>query len=76
MTNKQIARAKKIIENDRLGLVFGTEDLIKHDIESLLLEYFNLTMPVKITLNKKGDKIQITITTECQSVKRLSLIHI
>ncbi len=72
MNGKQLSRAKKIIENDRLGLVYGSEDLIRRDVESLLREYFSLTSPVTISLLKNGDKIKILIETECSGVKRFA----
>lgn len=74
MNEKQLSRAKKIIENDRLGLVYGSENLIRRDVENLLREYFALTSPVTISFFKNGDKIKILIETECSSVKRFNTL--
>lgn len=59
-----------MIENDRLGLVYGSEEIIRSDIESLMAEYFSLTEPVKIQFCKKLDKIEITVSAKCSGVKR------
>ncbi len=67
---KQLSRAKKIIENDRLGLVCGSEEIIRSDLENLLREYFSLTEPVKIEFSRTNDKIEITISATCSGVKR------
>lgn len=74
MNGKQLSRAKKIIENDRLGLVYGSQDLIRRDVENLLREFFALTSPVTISFFKNGDKIKIVIETECSSVKKFNTI--
>ncbi len=63
-----------MIENDRLGLVYGSEELIRRDIESLLTEYFALTAPVSVSLTKAGDKIKIKIESECSGVKRFVIL--
>ncbi len=68
--NKQLSRTKKIIENDRLGLVCGSEEIIRSELENLLGEYFSLSEPVKIEFLKKGDKIEITVSATCSGVKR------
>lgn len=70
MREKQILRAKRIIERDRLGLCYGSEDLIRRDIENLLSEYFALTKPIEIKLVKEANKIKIVIEGECSGVKR------
>lgn len=74
MNEKQLLRAKKMIENDRLGLVYGSEDLIRRDVENLLSQYFSLSAPLVITLTKAGNKIKIKIDTECTGIKRFSLL--
>ena len=61
MNAKQLSRAKKMIENDRLGLAYGSEEIIRRDREALLKEYFALTAPVTVNLVKEGDKIKIRI---------------
>lgn len=63
-----------MIENDRLGLVYGSEELIRRDIENLLTEYFALTAPVSVSLVKSGDKIKIRIESECSGVKRFVIL--
>ncbi len=63
-----------MIENDRLGLVYGSEELIRQDIENLLTEYFALTAPVSVSLVKTGDKIKIKIESECSGVKRFVIL--
>lgn len=67
---KEILRAKKIIERDRLGLCYGSEDVIRRDIENLLSEYFSLTKHIEVKLIKENDKIKILIEGECSGVKK------
>lgn len=75
MSEKQILRAKRIIERDRLGLCYGSENLIRRDVEGLLSEYFALTKPVEIKLVKEADKIKILIEGECSGVKRFITLN-
>lgn len=74
MHGKQIARAQKIIDEDRLGLVVGSEELIRRDVTGILKEYFNLTAPVYIGLEKSGDRILVRIETECSGVKKFVIM--
>ncbi len=70
----EILRAKKMIESDRLGVVYGTEDLIRRDLESLLKEYFCIDKPLKIEIIAKGERISLNISTDCASIKRFNLL--
>lgn len=74
MKNKQLLRTKSIIDNDRLGLVYGAEEIIRRDIEDLLKEYFSLSAPVDIKLTKNGQVINIQIFSQCTGVKRVTLL--
>lgn len=74
MNGRQLLRAKKMIESDRLGLVFGSEDLIRRDVENMLSQYFSLSAPVIINLTKINGKIKIEILTECSGVKRFVVL--
>ena len=74
MKGKQITRTKRLIETDRLGFVNGSEELIRRDIENLLGEYFCLSGPIRLKIDKNYDKIEISVVAESSSVKRFNLI--
>ena len=75
MKDKQISRTMRMIETDRLGFANGSEELIRRDIEALLGEYFCLTRPVKLKINKNNDKIEILVVAESSTVKRFNVIR-
>lgn len=75
MKKENYSRVKKMIENDRFGMVGGSKELIVSDIRALLEEYFTLSSPVKMEIEGDGAEFTLVITCEGARVKRFNMLR-
>ncbi len=68
-------RAKRLLDNDRIGISVDAEALIKSDITKLLEQYFVIRGGVKVEIVDERDKMYISVYASLKDVKRFKMLE-
>lgn len=67
-------RAKRMIDNDRIGISVNAEALIKRDIIKLLEQYFVVSGNVKVEIISEREKFNISVYADLKDIKRFKML--
>ena len=76
MKNKKVElmRVQNLLENDRLNVGEGFNELFKSDLLKLLIDYFDIKKNPELKIVKNGNGFNININFESDRIKFFSCL--
>ncbi len=71
---RELIRLQNIIENDRLSIGKGFEDLFLNDLSKLLNDYFEIKQKPILSVEKIGGAFNVTVCFESSSIKSVKFL--
>lgn len=67
--NQELVRVQSVIENDRLSVGNGFEELFKNDLVKLIGDYFDIYKVPELEIQKNKDGIKVSINFLANRIK-------
>lgn len=73
--NQELIRVQSVIENDRLSVGNGFEELFKNDLLKLIEDYFDIYKTPEIQIQKNKDGIKVNINFLSNRIKLFNCLR-
>jgi hypothetical protein len=77
MKNKKVEliRVQNLLENDRLNIGDGFNELFRSDLQKLLIDYFDIKKNPELKIVKNNNGFNINITFESDRIKFFNCLN-
>lgn len=74
-TKQDYFRAEGILKGDRAVMSEGCKALVLQDLEEKLKEFFALSSPLEMTVEKVGEEYRVNLFFQAESIKKFNVLR-